>query len=141
MLKAAAGAVNGWPRLARMMDEAGRRLQAQHGEEPIPREAIQQEVCRLGGYRGSGVLPSDYSYNLVNQAAFSMLYPVFVRVEHGRYRYVGPAYPYTGPVFWKPKGGMERQVGRWEDGLCHLDFDPRASCPGEGARFSEVSTL
>lgn len=114
-----------WPRMASVADEAGARHQAQYGEKGIPAEALMREAERLGGYGRDSVLPSDYCYNVVNRALVSLRHPSLVRVGRGRYRHVGPEYAYTGPIWWKPKGEAERQVGRWHEGQCLLETDPR----------------
>jgi hypothetical protein len=112
-----------WPRAAQVVNEAGSNLQAQLGDV-LPKQDIDREIVRLGRYTAGGIPPADYCYNLINRAPLSFRYPVFEWVERGRYRYLGPNYPYTGPIFWRPAGG-ERQVGEWKDGTCHLREDPR----------------
>ena len=110
---------------AKIVEEVGERLQSKYGKEPIPTSVIQREIERLGSYARGSVLPSDYCYNLLNRSPYSFKYPVFIRTERGRYKYVGPNYPYTGPILWKPQNGKEKQVGRWNAGKCNLDEDPR----------------
>ena len=117
--------VQNWPKMPQVLNKAAARLQAQHGEGSIPREALMREVEMSGGYRRDSVIPSDYCYNVINKAPYSFQHPVLVRVERGRYKYVGPGYRYIGSVVWKPKGGAERQVGTWSAGLCDLEMDPR----------------
>jgi hypothetical protein len=112
--------VNRWPRAARIVNEAGRNLQAQSGEELLKAKDIQQEIVRLGGFARGSVLPSDYCYNRINKAPYSFCYPVFEWVERGKYRYLGPNYDYTGPILWKGK-----QIGEWKCGACNLWEDPR----------------
>ena len=114
-----------WPRMASVVDEAGARLQAEYGAEGIPAEAFRREIERLGGYGRDSVPPSDYCYNVVNRAPPSLRHPSLLRVGRGLYRHVGPGYAYTGPIWWKPKGEEERQVGRWHEGRCLLGKDPR----------------
>lgn len=118
-------AVNTWPRMPQVVNEAAAQLQMHYGDEGIPSHILQREIERLGGYRRDSVLPSDYCYNAINKAAFSFQHRVLVRVGRGRYKYVGPNYAYTGLVMWKPKGQEERQVGVWENGDCELEVDPR----------------
>ncbi len=114
-----------WPKHARVMCEAGRRLQSHYGDKPVSVADIQQEINHIGGYARDSLRPSDYCYNLLNKAGVSGTCPVFVRVERGFYRYVGPHFAYTGPVYWKPKDGPERQVGECVAGECTLFEDPR----------------
>lgn len=112
--------------MAQAVDEAAAGLHSQHGKEGIPSDVLKREIERVGGYARDSVNPSDYCYNVINRASFSSRHPVLVRVERGRYEYVGPNHPYTGPVMWKPKQEAERQVRSWEHGVCRLDFEPRA---------------
>lgn len=114
-----------WPKMAQAVNEAAERLHAHYGEEGIPSDVLKREIERIGGYRRDSVIPSDYCYNVINKAGFSFQHRLLVRVKRGRYKYIGPGCPHTGPVLWKPKQGQERQVGSWRNGICQLDFDPR----------------
>ena len=78
----------GWPGLARAIKEAGERLQTQYGELPIPASVIRREAVRLGPFTEASIIPSDYCYNLINKDPNSFRYPVFVRVERSKYKYV-----------------------------------------------------
>lgn len=111
--------------MAQVVDEAAAGLHAQYGEGGIPSDVLKREIERIGGYARDSVLPSDYCYNVINRASFSFKHPLLVRVERGRYRYVGTGHDYTGPIMWKPKQEKERQVGSWSGGVCKLEFDPR----------------
>ena len=115
-----------WPRMAQTVNDDAAGLHAHYGEQGIPSEVLKREIERIGGYARDSILAPDYCYNVINRASFSFRHPVLVRVERGRYEYVSPNYPYTGPVMWKPKQEAERQVGSWEHGVCRLEFDPRA---------------
>jgi hypothetical protein len=114
-----------WPKVARIVDRAGKNLKLRFGEEPLTAEHIQREVERLGGFAKGAIIPADYCYNRINKAPNAFRYPVFERVERGKFIYLGPHYNYTGPIFWKPRGAPERQVGEWRSGVCHLWEDPR----------------
>jgi len=57
----------------------------------------------------ASVLPSDYCYNRWNQG-ISGQKPLFVRVGAGEYRYLGPDYPYSGLVYWRPSGATKDRV-------------------------------
>lgn len=114
-----------WPKMAKAVDQAGRALRARYGTAPIPAEEIKREAERIGGYKHGSVIPSDYCYNLVNRAEFSFTHAVLIHVERGLYEYVGPGYPYTGPIMWRPKGGAPRQVGSWSAGQYQMTADPR----------------
>jgi hypothetical protein len=115
-----------WPRAAQIVNEAGRNLQAKFGEELLTTSAIKEEILRLGEgeYEPGSIQPQDYCFNLINKAPYSFCYPMFEWVDQGQYKYLGPNYPYTGPIFWRPVEG-ERQVGEWKDGDCYLRKDPR----------------
>lgn len=118
-----------WPRMAQAVNEAAVRLQPHYGEAGIPSDVLAREAERLGGYGRGSIVPADYCYNAINKAPYSFRYPLLLRVERGRYKYVGPHYAYTGPVMWQPKQGSERQVGSWTEGEFDLNFDPRVeSC-------------
>jgi hypothetical protein len=115
-----------WPRAARIVNEAGRNLRIRLGDVVLSRHDIDQEIARLGEgeYQPGAIQPQDYCYNLINRAPYSFCYPMFEWVDQGQYKYLGPNYPYTGPIFWRPVEG-ERQVGEWKDGDCYLRKDPR----------------
>ncbi|MGI4790147.1 MAG: DUF7225 domain-containing protein [Janthinobacterium lividum] len=117
--------LHNWPRMAQTVDEAAAGLHTQYGEKGIPSDVLKREIECIGGYGRDSVIPSDYCYNVINRAAYSFRHWVLVRVGWGRYKYVGPDDAFTGPILWKPKQEAERQVGRWSDGVCRLDFDPR----------------
>ena len=119
-------AVAHWPKMPRMVNEAGKQLQPIYGDSGIPARELRRLAEKMGEYKAGSVLPSDYCYNMVNRATFSFLYCILVRVSNGRYKYVGPNYAYTGLVLWKPKGGQERTVGQWQAGVYVLTEDPRA---------------
>ena len=103
---------------------AGDRLRLKYGDA-IPRTELQAEAAKLGGYLESSIIPSDHCYEMINQDRSSFVSPLFVRRGPGTYKFLGPVYPYTGPVTWKPKGETPRRVGQWENGRYTLTFDPR----------------
>ncbi len=117
--------VQNWPKMPQVVNEVAARLQAQYGEAGIPGEVLKRKVEEIGDYCKDSIIPSDYCYNLINKAPESFNHPIFVRVERGRYKYVGPGYRYIGSVMWKPKQERERQVGTWNGGMCDLELDPR----------------
>lgn len=61
------------------------------------------------GTNATSILPSDYCYNRWNQGVTRQK-PLFVRVGSGEYRYLGPDHPFTGVVFWRPKGARSDEV-------------------------------
>lgn len=115
---------NKWTRAAEIVNKAGKNL-SKSGEDLLETKDIGREIERLGGFAKGAILPADYCYNRINKAPYSFRYPVFEWVERGKYRYLGPNYNYTGPIFWKPRGASERQVGQWKSGICDLWEDPR----------------
>ncbi|XGW00951.1 MAG: hypothetical protein ACAF41_34705 (plasmid) [Leptolyngbya sp. BL-A-14] len=77
---------------------------------------IKSRIVERFGTNPNSILPSDFCYNRWN-AGIQLRNPLFVRVGAGEYRYIGPAQPYTGLVFWRPKGEEADQViGEWADG-------------------------
>ncbi len=118
-------AVQAWPKMPQVVNEAAARLHTQYGNEGMPSEALKREIERIGDYGRDSVVPSDYCYNVINRASSSFRHRVLVRVRRGRYKYVGPNHVYTGPIMWRPKQENERQVGSWSNGICGLELDPR----------------
>lgn len=117
--------VQNWPKMSQVINEVAAQLQAHYGAAGIPGEVIKRQVEEISDYRKDSVIPSDYCYNLINKAPVSFKHPILVRVERGRFKYVGPGYRYIGSVMWKPKQGREIQVGIWHGGMCELEIDPR----------------
>ncbi len=104
--------------IADTCDRVGRRLQAKHGCNPIPYRELVDAVARDCGCKRGSVLPSDRCYNRTNYGIKPENSPVFLFERRGHYRHVGPNYPYTGPLYQKPKGKdePERVVGHWTNG-------------------------
>jgi len=109
-----------WSKAAVLLNEVGLKLQADHGDAPLTKSEIDDEVVSTGIYKPHSVFPSDYCYNLINKYKGSFRFPLFIRLKRGLYLHVGPYYHYSGPVLWK---GM--QVGEWKDGQYLLWEDPR----------------
>lgn len=66
----------------------------------------------------------DYNYNVTaltyNRWNKGMGYtcPLFEHTDRGTYRYLGPDFPYNGPLSHFPQGQYEEYViGRWNDGV------------------------
>ena len=84
---------------------------------------IKSLLAERFGTNPSSVLPSDYCYNRWNQG-IQLRNPVLIRVGSAEYRCAGPHYPYTGLVFWRPKGASEDQVvGEWVNGQLRMYID------------------
>ena len=89
---------------------------------------FKDEVTKVSHYNPSGILVTDFCYNLINEADYSFRFPLFEFLARGSYRYLGPNLLYDGPITWKPMGGDGLLVvGRWEKGRCYLRFDPRVA--------------
>jgi len=92
------------------------------------RDEVIDLVCNAyPGTNHSSVIPSDYCYNLIN-VTLPFDFHIFESLTpgEGRYRCLGPNYPYTGPIYWKSRHeGMWEEVGRWEEGTYQLRRDPR----------------
>jgi len=72
-------------------------------------------------------LPQDYCYNRTNMGIkFSEHAHVLEYIDVDCYRLLGENYPYTGLIIHKPKGFVEIEVGRWENGES-VFFDERYS--------------
>ena len=89
------------------------------GEKFLREEIIDLVVNAYPGTNRSSVIPSDYCYNIVN-AGIPFDFHIFKFLGEGRYKCLGPNYPYTGPIYWK-----REQVGKWEEGIYQLWKDPR----------------
>jgi hypothetical protein len=107
-------------RAATVINRAGKNLTEQLEDFHIKAEEIRNEVSRISEFGLYSVLPSDYCYNLINKSSVSFQYHLFEWLSRGFYRYLGPGYQYTGPIFWKGK-----VVGHWEKGNYYLKDDPR----------------
>lgn len=72
------------------------------------------------------VIPSDYCYNRINVDPSSFKLQVFEITSDDKYKWLGPNYPYSGPIYWKSE-----QVGKWEQGKCEIWKDPRKAWQGK----------
>lgn len=80
-------------------------------------DVIDRVVAKFGAKRTS-VFPSDYCYNRWNLLLGARQRPLFIFLGGGEFRYLGPAAPYTGLVYWRPKGtNVDLVVGEWLDGI------------------------
>jgi hypothetical protein len=82
-------------------------------------QIVLQEIGPGKGTNAGSVTPSDYCYNNWNlsheKTGFTQ--HLFERFGHGKYRYLGENYPYTGLIYHRPKqGGVEREAGQWING-------------------------
>lgn len=103
-----------------IIENVGRKLQAQFGDNPIPVNEIVKEARKISNcrYAKSSIMPSDFCYNSVNKdpASASMNNPMFRRDARGKYMFLGKNYPYSGEVSWTPKGKETRIIGEWVNG-------------------------
>ena len=103
----------------KIKDKALSVFQDRIGEEFSREEIIDLVVIAYPGTNRSSVIPSDYCYNLIN-ATLTFDLHIFESLGEGRYKFLGPNYPYTGPIYWKGE-----QVGKWEEDTYQLWKDPR----------------
>ena len=89
------------------------------------------------GTNPTSVIPSDYCYNRFN-IGIPFRHHLFVRVARKEFKFVGEDYPYSGRVFWRPKGhDAEVIVGEWQNGTLSISADPQGlveSAPVEASR-------
>lgn len=109
-----------WTMAAVLINEVGKKLQRAHGEKPLKKSEIEDEILSYGIYQPHSLFPSDYCYNLVNKASGSFRFPLYIWLRRGYYLHAGPYFEYTGPILWKGK-----QVGEWKHGEYNLWEDPR----------------
>jgi hypothetical protein len=89
------------------------------GEKFLREEIIDLVVNAYPGTNRRSVIPSDYCYNMIN-VTLPFDFHIFESLDEGRYKCLGPNYPYTGLIYWR-----REQVGKWEEGRYHLRKDPR----------------
>jgi hypothetical protein len=80
------------------------------GEIHTRKEIIDMVLDAFPGTKRSGVMPSDYCYNIIN-AGIKFEHHLFEYLEDARYRVLGKGYPFVGPILWKG-----RKVGEWQVG-------------------------
>lgn len=78
---------------------------------------IIQAYRDYGGIK-SDPLPSDFCYNCTNAGVDfdKRSRRLFEKVEHGKYKYLGPDYPYSGEVTRTDRHGNTSLFGRWDNG-------------------------
>jgi hypothetical protein len=103
----------------RIKDKILSVFQDRIGENFSREEIIDLVVIAYPGTNRSSVIPSDYCYNLIN-ATLPFNFYLFESLSEGRYKCLGPNYPYAGPIYWKGE-----KVGEWEEGTYQLWRDPR----------------
>lgn len=111
-----------WNMASVLMNEVGKKLQAEHGDDPLTKGKIESEIVSYEIYQPQSLFPSDYCYNLINRGNGSFRFPLFIRLKRGLYIHVGPYFPYTGPIKWNGE-----IVGEWRNGEYILWKDPRKS--------------
>jgi hypothetical protein len=89
-------------------------FQDKFGKEFSRKEIIDLLIIAHPGTNRSSIIPSDYCYNIVN-VGIPFDVHIFEYLGGGRYKYLGPKYQYTGPIYWK-----NEKVGKWEKGICQL---------------------
>jgi len=94
-----------FPRIVRELAQAAIKLQLKYGKS-IPRKELKNEVHKYGHYKQISIMPSDYCYDMINESEISKKRKWKIFLNHDRpgfYEYVGPNYPYTGPVSSRPR--------------------------------------
>lgn len=109
-----------WTMASVLMNEVGKKLQAEYGDHPLTKANIEAEIVSYGIYKPQSLFPSDYCYNLINRDQGSFRFHLFIWIKRGHYIHVGPYYPYTGPIKWKGN-----TIGEWKHGEYVLWEDPR----------------
>ncbi len=75
-------------------------------------EIVEMVVGRYPETNKASILPADYCYNKTNKGNdFKLPFPLF-EYEDGTYKFLGPAFLYEGPVYWK--GTL---IGQWKNGF------------------------
>jgi hypothetical protein len=72
--------------------------------------------------RMSGIIPSDYCYNRVNEG-IKLQQRLFELKDDSTYVVLGLNYAYTGPLQARPKGGLLTTIGQWQDGRLTIWLD------------------
>jgi hypothetical protein len=115
----------GMPAIGSALERAGRELQPIYAPNAIPAGELADRAAGYASCKAASVIPADFAYDRVNRSAVSRAYPMFIGQARGYWRFVGLDYPYTGPIFWKPVGEKERQVGFSTNGRATFTYDPR----------------
>jgi hypothetical protein len=113
-----------WNMASVLINEVGKKLQAEFGDYPLKKCDIEAEILSYGIYKQQSIFPSDYSYNLISRSSGCFRFPLFIWLKRGYYIHVGPYYPYTGSICWKGN-----PVGEWKNGAYLLWQDPRKWIP------------
>ncbi len=74
-------------------------------------EIVDMLVDTFPGTNRSGILPSDYCYNITNIGIAKFEYHLFEYLGAAKYRVLGKDYPFVGPILWKGK-----KIGEWKKG-------------------------
>jgi hypothetical protein len=72
-------------------------FKGQEGEEFSRSEIIDMIVEEYPGTNRTSLIPSDYCYNIINKG-IPFQQHIFDYLGHGRYRYLGQDYEYTGLI-------------------------------------------
>ncbi len=84
------------PDVERSINDIGRSLQSKYGHDLIPTHVLDAELVPRIGTR---IHVTDRCYNVLNPESSENEFFVFVREKNpGWFRYVGPYFPYTGPI-------------------------------------------
>lgn len=93
----------------------------EHKREELSRKTLNDMIFSKFGKLKSTIIFTDYCYNRINKGIKFDKY-ILIWLSAGKYEFVGSNYRYTGDIYWKPKGKLEKVVGHWKDGEYEL-FD------------------
>ena len=85
------------------------------------KEIIKKVIEKDNNVNEGSVIPSDYCYNRWNKGVSETkrlcLFEYIDTADEKKYRYLGTDYIYTGKVYHKAKGEVEKCVGEWVNGV------------------------
>lgn len=85
----------------------------------VSAEEIKDAIRQRYGTNKKSIIPSDYCYNRSNKGDVwnNPLFFMYKKEKNRKnYRVVGEGYPYTGPVYWRPRGSEEKIIGECING-------------------------
>ena len=95
---------------------AGRQLQNEHPDRPIPLADLVDQVARECEGSPASATPADHCYDRRNAGIRRDNRPMFIHEADGNYRFLGEHHPFTGRVIQHPKGREPHQHGKWVEG-------------------------
>ena len=80
---------------------------------------VKRELKKKYGTKASSILLYDYCYNRINNGIRFDKH-IFEFLGGGKYKYLGPDYPFTGKIYHKPVHQKIIEVGEWINGVKHI---------------------